>query len=158
MSIKLGRNVDEKEIREVCENFLIKRGILEGTLDTVKKKKASAYLWMKIPLLKSRTIERFRFLSNLFNKEVAIPLIIIGIIVIACSIIYLNNKGINFYSIISMNSLDYIYPLIVVYVSTIFHEFGHYVESNIMGSEYRFTAFHAIFFTDSLPIINLLGL
>ena len=38
------------------------------------------------------------------------------------------------------------------------HTLRHYVESNIMGSEYRFTAFHAIFFTDSLPIINLLGL
>jgi len=125
LSVILGRNVDEKEVSEVFEKFLIKRGILEGTHDTVKKKKSSAYLWMKIPLIKSENIEKFRFLSNLFNREVVIPFIIIGVLVIAYSIIYLNNKGINLYSIITMNNLDYISPLIIVYISTIFHELGH---------------------------------
>lgn len=147
------RKVEEEEVTYIVEEFLIKRGILENTVDKLKSRSSSSYMWLKIPLIKSEVIEKFKLLEYLYYKKIAIPIIIFSTFSIIISCICLLKSGITFINIKNTKKTIYFAFLISIYFSTIFHEFGHAAASmyyNIKPGNIGFTIYfiYPCFFAD----------
>jgi|GEM_PF-406456 len=122
MSVKMNISIEEENIKSVIDKFIAKRGLLVGTEDSYKKagKKKLRYLWLKVPLIKAKFVQKFSVLSIMFRPRI----LSFFFAFIAFTFIYIiwdvfkspqnNNYNIN-----------YIYVLLVMAISTWFHEFGH---------------------------------
>lgn len=120
MTQEAGIEIKEENIQYVLDSFLSKRGLLEGTEDSVKTKPVgiSKFLWFKVPFLKSRIIQKFRFLSVMFNKKVMwffLALCILTFITIVIEV---------FTGRITLRA-NYLTVAVLLCFSTMFHEFGH---------------------------------
>lgn len=118
-----GIEIKEENIITAVDKFLVRYGLIEGTESTVAQSKSviSKFLWCKIPLFKPNFIKKFRFLTVLYNKNVASFMVTYVIISISFSCwVYFFGK----YSI-SLSEINYVMVLLLLIISTWVHEIGH---------------------------------
>ena len=111
--------IDEQLANNIIECFFKRRGLLIGYEEKSENNQALKHVWFKIPLLNSKLISKFSFLSLLFNKSVmllTLPLIIITFI------ISINSP---YFTTFNIAAKDITYFVLVVIMSTLFHELGH---------------------------------
>lgn len=126
LSEKIHKTVTCEEVEAIIERMLKKNGLLECNeeVEMSKNQGKNKYMWLKIPLLKPDFIEKFRFLSIFFHSKAMVILTVLSIAIQLHA--YIGRVTFdNFYDILRLNSPNILAVMIIVNLSTVFHEFGH---------------------------------
>ncbi len=120
---KIGIQIGKENIIRAIDDFLSKRGLLEGTEDSDRSMKSgiSQFLWLKIPLLNKSIINKCAGLSILFNPR----LFTINLFFIGISLILLFNEYFSAKVDWNLYNAHYFYAIPLIIISTWIHEFGH---------------------------------
>lgn len=153
---KTGKDISEKSIDYIIESFLIKRGLLLGTYDTVKKdylNVKSKFLWGKVPLIKKKYTGFLKIFGFLYYK----PCVILCLIITICAMIYstisLCTSGMDIGDFFRFSISDSFETLIIFFFAALFHEFGHMsylIKNNISSGDIGFAFYYIspVFYSD----------
>lgn len=127
ISLKYQRLISEDEISYIINNLLGQRGVLEGTQSTKQNSMfQSRFLWLKIPLLPKKYVNKFDFLKIFFNRNIFILFLSIGICVQLFLLKdFLSPKYVN--RIVSADTSLFISAILISVLLTLMHELGHAV-------------------------------
>lgn len=123
-NIIVNSKITLNELEIVIKKFLIDKGLLEGTEDFISKKNNLSYLWFRVKLLKSKHVQKLKFLSFLYYKNLKYIIFTISMILN----VYVLIKNINMDVImhaLSLQDISIVYILMILFVITFFHEVGH---------------------------------
>lgn len=125
LSNKIDNNISINDISSIFDNFLIKRGILEGFEDKIKcKNNKSSYLWCKLIIINSKKIEKFKFLTKLYDPKIIIISLLMCLV--PDLIIFLKTINLTTYlQMINLNNLGLPYMVLILFVGNLLHELGH---------------------------------
>lgn len=112
------------ELIAILDNQLTKMGILKGTELTTQSTDRYKYMFLKVNLISSSIIEKFKFLTVLLNKRVSIIALISGIVTLLTTL-YLNHEMLSFKSLLEYRSSNFMYMFFIMLSSVLIHEFGH---------------------------------
>lgn len=125
---RFGNDIDMETVDYVISSFLIKRGFLIGTNDTVKKNELnirSKYLWGRFPLIKEKYVEKVRFLQFMYYKPVSIFLATFILFSLSYCGYDLIKSGYTITKLLCISINDSIEVLLIFFFAAMFHELGH---------------------------------
>ncbi len=131
---KQNREYSPQNIIHIINNFFVPLGIVSSQKEGTKHKPKS-FLWVRIPILKEKTLYYFtKPLKYLFTPRIAIMLIVI---LVGFHLFFIiNNFKSGIYNILN-DPLLLFYSSIILFISAIFHELGHVAACTYYKVQYK---------------------
>lgn len=116
---------DKSDIESIIKNYLWPKGLLENSEATEQApSKGSKFLWLQIPLIRSKTLSKLRVLSFPFIKSVSIILFLLALPGFAVLLSRMFSPE-TYNLLYNMSRYDLWILFITFIISAYLHEFGH---------------------------------